>query len=126
MKGDNIIEAYCDICRKPITQGQLKAGMAIVDVRESSGTVGRREYHAHTYHIEDAQRVLKDQNYMKAIGMFVEAMGKKTGTPPMDVAQQIAKEAGLDFKQLELGIKAFYSYASVEMRCRNLKEETDE
>jgi len=131
MKGDNVIEAYCDICRKPVTRAQLDAGMAIIDVRESTVGTARREYHVHIYHLQEAQKILKDENYMKAIGTFVDEMekkkDKKSDIPPMEIARQIAKDEGLDFKYLELGIKAFYSYATVELRGRkkNDKERQD-
>ncbi len=115
--GHNVIEAYCKICKKAITQAVINGHMAVM----VDGSW------IHVFHTEEDREVLADKKYIDAIEEFVEYVEKakeKSETPkgyPMEEkTKEIAKDRGLDFKKLELAISAFYSYSVANFEKRVL------
>lgn len=104
--GHNVIEAYCKICGKAITQAVIDGKMAVkID-----------DNWVHIFHTQEAQKILSDEKYMDGVEEFVNMMTKKedrniSGEMIKKEAMAIANRRELDFDKLELAVAAFYSYS---------------
>ena len=125
MKGENVIEAYCDECQHPITEAAINAGFAVIRNKKETdrATV---QVCVHLFHTHEARDVLSDDKYMAAVGEFIDKLNEMikkcemSGDTAKKIAQAIANRERLDFEQLELAIRAFYSYSMF-----HKKEESD-
>lgn len=113
--GHNVIEAYCKICKKAITQATIYGGMAV--------KVG--DNWIHIFHTQEAQKVLADEKYMDGAAEFVNTLDEMkkrdrnvSGDMAKKTAMAIANRRELDFDKLELAVKSFYSYSVAQIEKR--------
>ena len=104
IKGENIIEAYCGICNKPITAADIRLGFAEpVDGK-----------HVHIVHLQEIQENLAKPNVLDCIEKVVlaglnESLSEEQRKQDMAVKFSTALiETGLSNKQFERCLIAVY------------------
>ena len=118
---EDSIKTYCHFCLEPLYESDFLAGFAV------TRTIRKLDHQPfqvsiHLYHSREAQDVLKDKEYMEAVGVFLkrlEFMSKSENVTNEDgeaICVDAAKQMDLDKDRLELAIKAFYSYSLAEIR----------